>query len=283
MKMNNRTFNYPVLASGRDDYKNCAFEADYNFRQTAAAIIFNFDFDTDCPEIKNLIARGEAEYVVHFESAATIFRKILKSARAEISTEISLSRVKSVLEIVAAIVLKNDVENFYCKDWSEDFSGLKFNLTKGNVLAYKTLPSLKIPDNPDNFAGNESIFTVCRAVLEETNFEVDFEGEKIKITLGGAEYDFFVGANENLELQPVVNSLVILPALIYVLEELQAEGAVEDYQYKDWFLSLKHNYGADFVDDLKNKDLFELAQELINLPMARAFESLQKIYGEDEE
>ncbi len=283
MKINNRTFNYPVLAAGRDDYKKCAFEADFNFKQTADSIIFDFDFDTDCAEINNLIASGKAEYIVHFECSATIFRKILKSATPQISTEIKLSRVKNVLEIVAAIVLKNDVENFYCKDWSEDFSGLKFNLSKGNVLAYKTLPSLKISDNPDNFAGNESIFTVCRAFLEESKFEVDFGGERIKITLGNAEYDFFVNANLNPKLQPVVNSLVILPALIYVLEELQTEGALEDYQYKDWFLSLKNNYSADFVDDLKNKDLFELAQELIQLPMARAFESLQKIYGEDEE
>ena len=283
MKMNNRSFNYPVLAEGINDYKNCAFEADYNFSQSADAIILNFNFDTDCAEINNLIQRGAAEFVIHLECATTIFRKILKSARGEFSAEINLSRVKNVLEIVAFIIMKNDIENFSCKDWSADFYGLKFNLAKGNILAYKTLASLKIPDNPDNFAGEESIFTVCRMVDAENFFDVDFEGERIKIILSAAEYDFFVNANENLEVQPLVNSLVILPALIYVLEELQTEGALEIYETKDWFISLKNNYGADFVDDLQNEDLFELAQKLINLPLARAFDSLKKVYGEGEE
>ena len=117
----------------------------------------------------------------------------------------------------------------------------------------------------------------------ENFFDVDFEGERIKIILSAAEYEFFVSANENLELQPLVNSLVILPALIYVLEELQTEGALEIYETKDWFISLKNNYGADFVDDLQNEDLFALAQKLINLPLARAFDSLKKVYGEGEE
>jgi len=283
MKMNNRSFNYPVLAASSNDYKNCAFEADYNFSQSADAIILKFDFDTDCAEINNLIARGAAEFMIHLECATTIFRKIIKSARGEFSAEINLSRVKNVLEIVAAVVLVKDVENFSCKDWSDDFYGLKFNLSKGNILAYKTLASLKIPDNPDNFTGEESIFSVCRIVDAENFFDVDFEGERIKINLSAAEYEFFVSANENLELQPLVNSLVILPALIYVLEELQAEGAVEDYQEKDWFISLKNNYGADFVDALQTEDTFKLAQELINLPLAMAFDSLKKVYGEGEE
>ena len=283
MKMNNRSFNYPVLAEGINDYKNCAFEADYNFSQSADAIILNFNFDTDCAEINNLIQRGAAEFVIHLECATTIFRKILKSARGEFSAEINLSRVKNVLEIVAFIIMKNDIENFSCKDWSADFYGLKFSLAKGNILAYKTLASLKIPENPDNFATPESIFTVCRKVAVENFFEVDFTDEKIKITLSEVEYEFFVTANENLELQPLVNSLVILPALIYVLEELQEEGAIEDFQEKDWFISLKNNYGADFVDDLTKEDTFELAQKIINLPLAKAFNSLKKVYGEGEE
>lgn len=280
MKMNNRSFNYPVLAAGSEDYKNCAFEADYNFSQSADAIILKFDFDIDCAEIKNLIDSGAAEFMIHLECATTIFRKIIKSARGEFFAEINLSRVKNVLEIVAAVVLVKDVENFSCKDWSADFYGLKFNLAKGNILAYKTLASLKIPDNPDNFAGEESIFSVCRKVEVENYFNVDFTDEKIKITLSDAEYNFFVNANENLELQPLVNSLVILPALIYVLEQVRIDNEFENYQNLDWFISLKNNY-PNLVEELD--DTFKLAQKLINLPLARAFDSLKKVYGEGEE
>ncbi len=227
-----------------------------------------------------MIDSGAAEFMVHLECATTIFRKIIKSARGEFFAEINLSRVKNVLEIVAAVVIVKDVENFSCKDWSADFYGLKFNLAKGNILAYKTLASLKIPDNPDNFAGEESIFSVCRKVEVENYFNVDFTDEKIKITLSDAEYNFFVNANENLELQPLVNSLVILPALIYVLEQVRIDNEFENYQNLDWFISLKNNY-PNLVEELD--DTFKLAQKLINLPLARAFDSLKKVYGEGEE
>ena len=282
MKIDNRIFNYPVLAAGRDDYKSCEFKADYILNQNENSLMLNFSFDTNCREIKNLINGGKAEYLVHFECPATIFRTVLKSATPQCSFEINLSRVKSVIEIVAMIILKSDVKNFICRDWSEDFSDLNFNLSKGNVLAYKTLPSLKIPDSPDKFSNPESIFTVCRKVCEDSKFDVDFEGEKIQIHLSDAEYNFFVNANSNIELQPVVNSLIVFPALIYVLEELQDEGALEYYQYKEWFLSLKNHYPA-LVDEINNReDLFELAQNLMNLPLTRVFESLEKLYLEDE-
>ena len=251
--------------------------------QNKNLLTLNFSFDTNCREIKNLINGGKAGYLVHFECPATIFRTVLKSSMPQCSFEINLSRVKSVLEIVAMIILKSDVENFIYRDWSEDFSGLNFNLAKGNVLAYKTLPSLKIPDNPDKFSNPESIFTVCRKIGEESKFNVDFEGEKIQIHLSDAEYNFFVNANSNDTLQPIVNSVIVFPALIYVLEELQDEGALEYYQYKEWFLSLKNHYPA-LIDEINNReDLFELAQKLMNLPLTRVFESLEKLYSEDEE
>lgn len=54
------------------------------------------------------------------------------------------------------------------------------------------------------------------------------------------------------------------------------ESAVEYFQEKTRFISLKNNYGADFIDALKTEDTFNLARELINLPLARAFDSLKK-------
>ena len=61
-----KPYTYPILAEDRDDYETCIFEARRNFEKTAAALKLNFEFETDCAEIKKLIADGKAEYLVHF-------------------------------------------------------------------------------------------------------------------------------------------------------------------------------------------------------------------------
>lgn len=100
-----RLFPYPVLTARRDDYKTCKFTAELKPSFEAADnLILDVDFSTDCAEIKNLIAEGDAEYLLHVECPATIER----------------------LYLVAFIVLRRDVKNFSCKDWNEDFDWLSF-------------------------------------------------------------------------------------------------------------------------------------------------------------
>lgn len=67
---NRRLFTYPVLSSdGRGDYKTCKFSAEAKPSTDADAtgnLIFSLKLSTDCAEINQLIASGDAELRTNF-------------------------------------------------------------------------------------------------------------------------------------------------------------------------------------------------------------------------
>jgi len=233
-----------------------------------------------------LIAIDRAEYLIHLECPTTFFRKTLTSAAPEISTQINLSRIKKSLEIVAFIVAKRNVKDFFCADWNDDFEGLKFNLEKGNVLAYKVLPTLRLPENTD-LANNESIFLLCKKMTDDDRpFEVNLDGDKIKIFLGEADFKIFNRYAEKNDMQPILNAMVIFPTLVYVFNELHEDPQM--YESADWFISLCEAYkrrGLNFVSEITSSERksIELAQEVMELPITNALKNLSVIYEEGDE
>ena len=282
MKINaDRLFPYPMLAEGRDDYKTCKFDAKIKPSYDAADnLILESNFSTDCAEIKNLIADGSAEYLLHVECPATIYRETFNQSRENFLCKVPLNRVKKNLDCVALIVLRKDVENFSCRDWNDDFTWLTFNLAKGSVLAYQNFQPLTLPEDKDIFKNVSSIFSVYKKLGSVAPFDVEITSEKIKIGLNEKDYLRYRRYCSNPKMQPILNAMIILPALVYVFEELKIEGAEEVHNSSAWFLSLAAAYRRkkiNFVDHLYEEDSFHLAQEVMNLPLTKALENIALI------
>ena len=281
-----RPFTYPVLSEGRDDYKTCKFNAEFQHKQTITALNLDFEFKTDCEEINRLIANDKAEYLIHLECPTTFFRKTLSTAAPNISTRISLSRIKKNLEMVALIVAKRNFKNFFCADWNEDFEGLNFDFEKGNVLAYKVLQTLWLPENSD-FGKNESIFSLCKKLVEDDRpFEVNLDGDKIKIFLGENDFKTFTRYAEKNDMQPILNAMVIFPTLVYIFDELRED--IQMYDSAEWFISLCEAYrkrGLNFISEITDSDKksIELSQEVMELPITNALKNLSAIYEDGDE
>ena len=282
MKINvDRLYTYPVLAEGRDDYKTCKFSAKVNYFSDATDnLVLDVDFSTNCAEIKNLIADGKAEYLLHTECQLTALRKNFTSAAEKLSCKIPVNSVKQNLECLALIVLTEDLKNFSCKDWSEDFDWLKFDLKKGNVLAYQNFQPLPFPDDPNILKNVASIFSIYKRPVDDEPFEVDLSQNKIKIGLSKKDYLLYRRYSSSPDMQPILNAMIIFPALVYVFAELQAYEDFNPYGSTDWFLSLKAAYRrkkinmAEYIDMEENTPI-KLAQEVMNLPTTKTLESIR--------
>ena len=80
MNITNRLFTYPVLSDEKDDFKSCVFEVDFTSRMEGVnSLKLTFDVVMDCPEIEDMILKGQAEYVIHLECSTTAYREVLKS------------------------------------------------------------------------------------------------------------------------------------------------------------------------------------------------------------
>ncbi|MCI9173816.1 MAG: hypothetical protein HFH49_02560 [Lachnospiraceae bacterium] len=147
-----------------------------------------------------------------------------------------------------------------------------------SILAIGGQYDLHILKETENLAKVPSIFTICRSAADnEEEMKIDIADHKIAITLSseGFQNNKLLAAVPHFI--PVLHSMFILPALIYVFETLYREGT-EDFETRRWFRVIEKALGKDKIslnqDTLNNIPSYELAQKLLDLPIQKALSAL---------
>lgn len=290
MNITKRLYTYPVLSEERDDYIDSIFDAEVQYRMNGINnILFDFDIKMDNEELKSMMLAGEIEYVIHIECVNTSFRTTIHSIANNINKEIPIGRINGRVEIVILIVTKKDIDNFVNSKWEDDYKDLVFELAKGSIIAYKNMPSIDVIKNFEEFGNASSIFKIYKRLTNEPKpMEVDLYTQQIGLGLGEQEYEIYSRFCNKDEFQPILNSMLVFPALVYVFEELKQENGVENYSNMNWYISLSKAYekrGVNLVDELiySDKTSIQLAQEAMELPLNIAFEKLTDLFENEEE
>lgn len=285
MKITNRLYTHPVLSDEKDDYIKSKFEVVVNQHMSSVGMLaLEFKIFMDNEELENLINSGKAEYMIHLECSTTSFRTTISSVVKEFKYEIPINRINGKLEMVAFIVAKKEVLDFYSSDWNDDYEDYKIKILKATILAYQNLDSLDITKDFEEFTNANSIFLVYKRQTEEVKpMNVDLNYSKIKIGLCKSDFESFSRISKIKEIQAVFHSMLILPALVYVFEELKQEGDIESYMGREWFISLRDAYlkrGISLEEEIVagEKNSLELAQDAMELPLDKAFAQISSLY-----
>ncbi len=234
MNITNRLFTYPVLSEEKDDYKESFFIVDYEqTMQGVNSLKLIFDITMNCLELEKLILNGQAEYVIHLECSTTAYREVVCSVSKHIEHIIPIGRINGTLDVVAFVILKKNITNLFCTDWVDDYNGTKFNLFAGSILAYQNLSSLDITKDYEEFTDTASIFSIYKRITDKSRpAEINLDSSKIRIGLGAQDYEIYALYAAKTELQALFHSMLVLPALVYVFEELRQEGGEDTYHNK---------------------------------------------------
>lgn len=112
----------------------------------------------------------------------------------------------------------------------------------------------------------------------------DLSGDKIRIYVEDSIYNEYVKFHTNPVMKPLMVSMLVMPALAYVIEELRVNGT-ENYISCYWYQKIKKScelQGKRFVDDIIEGDAssIEIAQEMLQLPIGKAFRNLSVVAEE---
>lgn len=290
MNITKRLYTYPVLSEDRDDYLDSTFDAEVQCKMNSVNnLLINFAIKMNNEDLQNLISKGDAEYVIHMECVNTSFRTTIRGITNYFSKEIPIGRINGRLEIIVLIVTKKDIKNFMNSKWIEDYQGLSFELSKASILAYKNIPALDVVKNYEELNNASSIFKVYKRLVNEPKpMEVDLSTSEIGIGLGMEEYEIYSRFCDKEEFQPILNSMMVFPALVYVFEELKQENGIDNYAGRNWYISLSRAYkkrGVDLEDELLNSDKtsVQLAQEAMELPLNAALSRFASLFENSEE
>jgi hypothetical protein len=238
-----KLYPYPVLAYYSDDYVDCAFTTNielkkdgYNLKLVCTAELTNND-------LADLIANGQASYVYHIECAQTGYRTALVSSEREATKIIPDGSVVGRVKVCPFIVAQTDIKDFVSAQFNEDYTGYKFQIDAGCVLAIGQQNNFDVEKERNDLTNAKSIFIITKdADPNATEMSIDIDRNKITIKLAEKDYYRYKSMSQSFEVQDTLNAMIIIPALIYVLSEISRRSADDrafDFEGYNWYKSIR--------------------------------------------
>ncbi|QNH54748.1 hypothetical protein H1B31_01950 [Selenomonas timonae] len=291
MEIKYRLYPYPVLSTYSDDYQSGKFNAVIEPRKEGYHLRVDFTAELTNDALKKLIRSGQAKYVYHMECAQTGFRKVFQTGEVIASELLSDKNLNGTLQICSFIVAVEDIQGYSSEDFHEDYRGISFDIEAGCIMASGKMVAVHISKDVDELEHMPSIFSIARNADDTCkHMMVDYSGRKIVIKLPMDDYYSYKQLSKTPQIQAVLNSLTIVPALIYVLGELkrvsvsEREENAENLWYRVLAKTLATKFDCDISsEEFEEQDVMRLAQSLINEPVSDAFKMLAGFSGGDDE
>lgn len=289
MLIRNKYFPYPVIAKGNESYATATFTSDVDFEKNGFHIRFILKASSNNEGINELIASKKASFVHHIECVQTCYRYAVITQEEEEVFQIHQSKLNGAVQISTVIVANEDLKGYKNADFSADYRGFVFNIKKGCLLAIGECIEIELNKQKDDLENTSSIFSIVPNLdPNETIINVDVSSTKskivIRIPIKGC--NIYKNLSANLELQSIMHSMIIVPALVQVFDELKASRH-ELYNYSNcrWFKALTKackNLKIELTEQsLENFDSYKTAQLLMDSPTMRALAYLAG--GSDDE
>ncbi len=283
MDIRYKLYPYPVLTYYSDDYVGSVFDTAVEISKSGYDLHISFLTALDNKELTSLIESGKACFVYHMECAQTGFRTVVKTSDTEFLKVIPDKNICGKLKICPFIVALEDISDYVSNSFNDDYRGYKFQIECGCVMAVGKQINFDIEKNNNDLASAKSIFVITKdADPNALEMSIDIERPKITIKLPETDYFRYKNMSEAQDVQDTLNCMLIIPALIYVLEEVThclPDERYENYSSYNWYKSIKRALKKHFKRDLEQEEfhpseIILYAQKLIKSPLSASLEYL---------
>lgn len=282
-----KMFPYPVLTDFTDDYVGSKFDV------LIEEVIHGFDrklyFSATLKNdgLMQLIKQGKAQFVYHLECSQTGFREVVQTNAKMQDYVLRHESVRGKLQICPFIVASEDITKYSNTAFHPDYDEITFDIEAGCVLAIGAPREMMIEPETDDLARIPSIFSIIRNLDSSVSYmTVETSRERIIIQLPIEDFTKYGLLDSGTMLPDVLNSMVIIPALVFALDEIKREKPEERYQFEEngrlWYTTIKKVLLDRFSCDIESQSFddfntIELAQRIINEPLHRALDSLTQL------
>lgn len=280
MRIGKRLFPYPILNNNliNSHYKISTFTLNYNVNiDDEIYRIENIYCDLTNEYLKNLIIDNKATIMLIIECPVTMFRKKFVISTHPKDILIPLHELSEKVYISAFIVATQDIDDFRCDDFLDDYAGYSFSIEKYDILAVDDGYYNSINFEPEDGKKN-SIFEVIKDFSPLRDYvEVKHTQNKVIIVLPDKEWDYYNFLNKNLEYQDLNFAYLAIPALTNSIQKIKAEGfTLEELKIEyNWFNSFIKSYEklTDEVmtdESFEELDVFLAVQKVLNSSILKA-------------
>lgn len=284
MNIKYRLYPYPVLASFSDSYVGSKFEVKADTPKIEGyEIKVELQAKLDNDGLKDLIRRGLASYVYHLECAQTGYRKVVPADNDNCKITIKDTEVNGNLELCSFVLANEDIVDYFNDNFNKEDYPTSVAIKKGCPLAIGNKFCWKVSKSNTDLLKSSSPFKIClnpdKSITHMT-VECGSSDPKIRVYLCKNDYDSFFAMQSNPDVRSILNSMVVVPALIYALSVLQKYDDPEEMDSEfsgSWYDSIKESLSKRFNKDIKRikeENVYELAQKLLRTPINDAISDL---------
>jgi hypothetical protein len=255
MKVNERLYPHPVLSYYSDDVIDSSLVVSITPAEYVDKYKLDIEFTLDNPALQNLLLNQKVAFAIHIECAKTGYRALFKSFNNIYQEFIPEENLNGRVEVCSFIIANDNIFQYKNEKFHSDYNEASFQVKKGDVLAIAKDIYFDAEKNADPLRRISSIFRVRENPDIKSSYDINIEGEYIVIYLSKENFSAFSKLQIEATQRPLLISMLIVPALVYVIEYISSESAhAEELESKKWYRAIdkkmrEHNYPLDEPDN----------------------------------
>ena len=265
-----KSFGYPVLRPGSDDYSSGAFQPTIiptNVKKGEQEARIDCRFAISVNEIKLLIDTGKATFALIVDCRDTFYREIFETKEARTTVYCPSDMLKGRVALESYVIAKETIDDFYCANIDEFYGSGPHKFTPGMILAQgvpveKNIHAEKLRDNQSliSFSSDETL------KLGEWWFDVMSEFPSVYVSPEQLAWINSAPSSAN----PIIENTFLVPIVSEMISLMRNEETAEDVAIYPWSSVILE--GLEKIDlgmsDHADNNL-RLAQLFLGLPLAR--------------
>lgn len=270
MKYNNRLFPHPVL--GIEDDISGEFSAEMTYKSDKDYITLAMNFKLLEEALHSLIKESKAGFLIQIYCRGTMYREVFKT-NSTIPDPIKIPSEKLSGEVEAHffVYAEADIKSFSSKNFNSEYGKTAFSIERSDILAYGGKAKFIANKSPEELKSVSSLIRVKNSHKMSKPMYNEYEGEKIEIMLCEEDYESYQLSIKNSVFVNLIHGCIVLPALVDALHFLDKEEAKE-FEERRWYKAL-----SELKLKSRIKDPFQIAQNILDQPTERAFETIANL------
>lgn len=231
-------FPYPVLAVDSDDYIDCSFDLETTLLGiNGNNITLESKYSLSSCLLREAVATGKAVILIRIESPVSFFRTSFLFERDNDTIEYAINGS----DIATTLLIKGYVISTEEMLWNSEnehnveyFSGLRFRIQKGDILAYE--PGTRFELDSSEF--EKPIKSIISINLGEgiTSTQADYSRDIITVFLNEKAFDEYKRLRARSEMRRYLSGIVVYPVVVEAIRLVISE---TEYHDTESYTSLK--------------------------------------------
>lgn len=276
MRINNLSLPHPVLGIG-DDVRG-SYTVDFQVELNKEKISLKVRQNIINRTLRTLIDGKKAVFTVEINCHQTFYRQSLLNSEESYVLEIPSACLRNKVIVNFYITVTQDLAEYQIDEANEDYSGYRFDISKGDVLAYGGFTSFNAPKDWQALLAVTSFMQIEKYDKTEGPLQFVLTQDKVVIQMSQNDYERYNEYKAAKNLYPIFHGSFVFAALLHALYNMNSSKESAD---TDWYQALDDRLNTE--EKFKGLDIQqidhipEIAQKLLDNPIYRELVGIKNI------